>query len=188
MNEWKCGSSVSCSKWECGGTVGGDPNWKLPQLLSWWCLSAFLTSGSGLWRASAGSSKPGAPHDWFSELDYSQSDINCQLVQQLRTSPHHLHHSRQTEPSDQKVQGGHFEPTVIPNAVWGSCSLFRRRSTKAPFSQGFHSRRLLEKGCIPASLDAVRGFGAGGGGGAGFCCLARVVVVVQLNGRFLGWP
>lgn len=186
MNEWKCGSSVSCSKWECGGRVGGDPDRKLPQLLS--CQLPWPLVLVCDWHLQAPPNLGLSSDDWFSELDYNQSDINCQFLQQLKTSPHHLHRSQQTEPSDQKVQGGHFEPdsnSWMQSGVVARCS---DRSTKVPFSRGFHSKHPLEKGCTPAVHSELWGNSGPGRGRWGFCCLARVVVVVRLNGRFVCWP
>lgn len=137
MNEWKCGSSVSCSKWECGGTVDGDPNWKLPQLLSWWRLSASLTSGSGLWRASAGSSKPGTPsHDWFSELDYSQT-----LTASSCSNWEHPHitsttHGRQSLLT-KKCKVGILNPTVIPDCSLGQLPVVQTEEYKGSLLTGF---------------------------------------------------
>ena len=64
--------------------VSGDPNQNLLQSQSW-CLSGSLTSGPGLWQASAGSSNQttASSDDWFSELDCNQSNVNCQFLQQL---------------------------------------------------------------------------------------------------------
>lgn len=182
MNDWECGSCVSCSKWECGSAVGGDPNRKLPQLVSW-CLSGSLTSGSGLWLASTGSSKPRAllmtgSQNWIAT---NQSDINCQFLQQVKTSPNHLHHSRQTEPSDQKVQGGHFEPdsnSWMQSGVVAHCSDGGRRSP----SQGFPFQTPPWEGSVflqfTQNCEVIQR-----GGVQDFAPCPGVVVMVRLNGR-----
>lgn len=187
MNEWKCGSSVSCSKWECGGRVGGDPDRKLPQLFS--CQLPWPLVLVCDWHLQAPPNLGLSSDDWFSELDYNQSDINCQFLQQLKTSSHDLHRSQQTEPSDQKVQGGHFEPdsnSWMQSGVVARCS---DRGVRRFPSHGVSIPNIPLRRAVflqfTQNCEGIRGQGVGRWG---FCCLARVVVVVRLNGRFVCWP
>lgn len=165
MSEWKYGLSVSCRKWEYTSIVSGDPNQKLPQS---WCLSGSLTSGPGLWQASAGSSKPGASSDdWFSELDCNQSDINCQFLQQL-TSPNHLRHYGRWSLLTKRCKVGILNPwQYFLSTIWGGYTVLIERSVASLECEGsplksFQSKCPLRRACVPAVQYSY-------GGGVGVC-------------------
>lgn len=115
----------------------------------------------------------------------SQSDINCQFLQQLTTPPNHLRHYGRWSLLTKRCKVGilnswqYFLNTIGAAAQCSHGGAWPPQNVRVPFS-GFHSRCPLRRGC---SCDSVQLWGWM----QDLCCLARAVVV-KLSGRGLCWP